>query len=708
MILVPIITNYLKCNVHTDDDVEDLGFFDELDRRKGGDISDDHPSYSYKPGSGYSGRLRRKYTVRRGGGSAGKITEHLSRTAKAIDALVKETAPPTKDDIASGEKKEEDAAKNKAADATKGKEPAPIPEDLEESCTEIPMKQHQGETIDRKGKRPAIYSVDGTTTVGDVVRDGAVDNEEDDFSEARSFLKIHSKFTHTERLALDREAAIALGAKTAQQRADIVGMIFEHMNEGNKAVILAAYAGLMEYRRLTDPLKQRDGGDQSLERNGSVAEPSIQQDEAAAGGIDGAGTASNGSNASKKPKLSDAAVSPSKVTKKNEDDVGRKDSLAARATVPWEASLKDALPFDVPHVDPATSAFAEKLSKFVVNYVKETRESLPKDRVVLAGELGTVAAANFNTVSGGKKLAKDSIVTPSKLMRIPLEKKMAAVTKDVADVIRRTRELAKSLDRMPFSLRAAAGDKVGGLDDDEDGARFTKAFMSSADKSPPRRASSLPRTKIPITGDKVVYVGKLHPKAQGNINTIQQVLGRIESRAPGTNAQYRLREIIPTLVARRNAAMAAVNGGQGPRVQPNDAPPLHAKGKVVGAAPYGLKVVFDEPFPGGQDFEGEKPGAGYICSISELHRVDEKEDAWSSAFEAVFATIKEQGDKGEPLMVLIQNADRLLRFQPEHMRWLSDALADLPPRCLVFAAFCTRALSREQKTNMGGMGMVSL
>lgn len=57
-----------------------------------------------------------------------------------------------------------------------------------------------------------------------------------------------------------------------------------------------------------------------------------------------------------------------------------------------------------------------------------------------------------------------------------------------------------------------------------------------------------------------------------------------------------------------------------------------------------------------------------------------------------------------PFLVDCQNLDRMLRTHAtDHFRKLEALLASLPPRCLLFGAYCSRSLARpESKGREGG------
>ena len=58
-----------------------------------------------------------------------------------------------------------------------------------------------------------------------------------------------------------------------------------------------------------------------------------------------------------------------------------------------------------------------------------------------------------------------------------------------------------------------------------------------------------------------------------------------------------------------------------------------------------------------------------------------------------------------PLHAALQNLDRLIRSQAtDHFRKLEALLGTLPPRCLIFACYCSRSLAREKAGGPGGIG----
>lgn len=56
-----------------------------------------------------------------------------------------------------------------------------------------------------------------------------------------------------------------------------------------------------------------------------------------------------------------------------------------------------------------------------------------------------------------------------------------------------------------------------------------------------------------------------------------------------------------------------------------------------------------------------------------------------------------------PTPIPLQNLDRLLRTHAtDHFRKLEVLLAGLPPRCLLFAGYCSRSLARSEAKREGG------
>ncbi|GAB4815199.1 hypothetical protein N2152v2_002245 [Parachlorella kessleri] len=207
---------------------------------------------------------------------------------------------------------------------------------------------------------------------------------------------------------------------------------------------------------------------------------------------------------------------------------------------------------------------------------------------------------------------------------------------------------------------------------------------------------------------RVAYIGKVHPSllaSQERLDAIQAAIRNLESQGATT----RLRDYLPSLLLRQRAAMAAAAAskhmvGQQGRVQGSDAPPIGSLGRVAAVSGDKVEVLLDEPFPSGTTPSGGKDKCGFMCSVSELQQVEDKEDPWVSTFRALFDTIKAECEKG-PLIVSIQNMDRLIRSQAaDHFRKLEAFLAQLPPQCLIFACYCSRTLGREKPGAPGGGG----
>ncbi|KAL4449051.1 hypothetical protein ABPG77_007768 [Micractinium sp. CCAP 211/92] len=200
-------------------------------------------------------------------------------------------------------------------------------------------------------------------------------------------------------------------------------------------------------------------------------------------------------------------------------------------------------------------------------------------------------------------------------------------------------------------------------------------------------------------GDRVSYYGRQHPtmaSAQEQLEQLQAAIQRVE-----LSSSQRARDYLPQLLVRRSLVQAQ-QSQRAPRVQAAGAPPLGSRGRVVGVTGDKVQVALDEPFAGGSALPGHKEKCGFVCSADELQVVEDKEDHLVSSLQALFDVIAEAAQKG-PLIVFVQNLDRLLRTHAtDHFRKLESLLAALPPRCLLFAGYCSRSLARAEAKREGG------
>ena len=72
-----------------------------------------------------------------------------------------------------------------------------------------------------------------------------------------------------------------------------------------------------------------------------------------------------------------------------------------------------------------------------------------------------------------------------------------------------------------------------------------------------------------------------------------------------------------------------------------------------------VEVAFDQPFSGGISLPGQRERCGWVCAASDLAAAaEDREDPWVNSLQALFDTIREEGEKG-PLIVFVQVCGRV-------------------------------------------------
>ena len=191
-------------------------------------------------------------------------------------------------------------------------------------------------------------------------------------------------------------------------------------------------------------------------------------------------------------------------------------------------------------------------------------------------------------------------------------------------------------------------------------------------------------------------------------------------------------------------------------------PSMGAYGRVLGHSADGnVEVVMDCPFPLGVTFRGQPERCGLMCHPGDLEVVDEREDAITASFQALFDVIHqmtvplgssdegEVEEKGEEmdrdeekdnggvvdgiatatatveaektkktdkkktnkkpvgLIVFLPNMDKMIRSNNvDQFRRIRARLLSLPPRCLFIGGYCSKSLAKEKPSSHSGLSML--